>query len=98
MKGKDWILEVCKWIYGALIGATIFLFFCLCLDGFSYWVCSGWNPLLGQWPIFSGTRSVVFYGDRLTLIVLLVGFFGIARLVIWDRVPVMLQFLVKHPD
>ena len=91
-------MEVAKWIYGLIVGGMVFLFFCLTLDLFCFWIGSGWNPLLGAWPIFAGTVSAVFYSDFVTCILLLLGLAVIARLVIWDRIPGILAMWMKHPD
>lgn len=92
------LLEIAKWIYGLLVGGMLFLFFCLLLDAVTYWIGSGWNPMLGEWPIFSGTVAAVTYSNAGTVLSLLLGLASIARLVIWDRVPGILDLLVKHRE
>jgi hypothetical protein len=89
-------LETAKWIYGLLVAGMLFLFFCLVLDLLSYWIGSGWNPLLGQWPIFSGTVAAIGYSNPVMVVSLLLGAAAIARLVIWDQVPGLLSLLMKH--
>lgn len=91
-----YLLELGKWTYGFLWGSLIFLFFCLVLDVIGFWVGSGWNPLLGRWPMFSGTVSAVAYSDGATVFVLMVAFAGICRLVIWDRTPAVFVMWMKH--
>jgi hypothetical protein len=98
MNGRKVALEVAKWVYGWWMGAMVFLFFCLVLDFIGYWIGGGWNPLLGQWPIFSGTLSAVFYDAFWRVLLLMLGLACMGRLVIWNRVPGLLGFLVKHPD
>ena len=95
MTGRKFIFELAKWIYGLLIGGMLFLFFCLVLDGISYWIGSGWNPLLGEWPIFSGTVAAIGYGNGWTVGSLLLGVAGISRLLIWDKVPGLLAVWMK---
>lgn len=95
---SKFLLELGKWIYGLLVAGMLFLFFCLLLDLFSYWIASGWNPMLGQWPVFSGTVAALGYGSPATVICLVGACAAIARLIIWDRVPGLLQWAVKHRD
>lgn len=83
----NWGLEIAKFIYCTAISALLFLFFTLVLDLIVLLVGGGWNPILGDWPIFSGTISVVYYGDKLmvTTLVICLGWMG--RMVLGDRVP-----------
>jgi hypothetical protein len=94
MDSRKVVLEVCKWLYGFINFCNFFLFFCLILDVVCYLIGGGWNPLLGQWPVFSGTLSAVVYSDWFTVVFLLLGVAVIARLVIWDRTPGLLRFIV----
>jgi hypothetical protein len=90
--------EAIKFLYVLLVAGMVFLFFCLLLDLFGWAVGGGWNPLLGSWPIFSGTVSAVVYGSMGTVLALLLGVGAIARIILWDRVPVMLDFLGQPQD
>jgi hypothetical protein len=98
MKLSKVLLEFGKWVYGLVMAGMLFLFFCLLLDLFSYWIASGWNPMLGQWPVFSGTVAALGYGSPATVICLLFAAAAIARLMMWDRIPGLLQLAVKHRD
>ncbi len=95
MAWRKYLFELAKWIYGLLMGGMLFLFFCLVLDGISYWIGSGWNPLLGEWPIFSGTVAAISYSNGWIVSTLLLGVAGIARLLIWDKVPGILAVWMK---
>ena len=53
----------------------------------------GWQPLLGKWPIFSGTVSLVYFGDPWKVIVLILGLAGTARIMLGKRVPGLLEAL-----
>lgn len=79
--------EISKWLYVLVISIFLFLFFCLLLDGFCFLAFGGWQPLLGKWPIFSGTVSIAFYGSPLLLAVLVFGLAGVSRLILGDDVP-----------
>ena len=92
------LLEIAKWIYGLVMGSMLFLFFCLVLDAVCYWIGSGWNPLLGSWPIFAGTVGAVLYNDVATVVLLVAGLAVIGRLIIWDRVPPIVAMWMKHPE
>lgn len=92
------VVEIFKWLYGLFLGCLVFLFLCLLLDVFCYWIGGGWNPLLGEWPIFSGTLVATVYSDGFTVGCLLLGFSAICRLVMWNWVPEILGFLMKHPE
>ena len=81
-----------KWIYAFSVAAVMFLFFCLLLDLFCYGVYGGWRPLLGKWPIFSGTVSSVVYAPIGLVIFLVVCLAGIARIVMGRSVPEFLLF------
>ncbi len=95
MKPNLILLEVMKFLYVLIVGSMVFLFFCLLLDGYCWLVASGWNPLLGSWPIFSGTVASVVYGKWGTTMCLIIGMGSVARIILWDRRPVILDFLVQ---
>ncbi len=80
-------LEIAKWLYGLVVSSVIFLFFCLFLDAFCYLIGGGWQPLLGQWPIFSGSISILYFGDPWKVIILILGISGLARIIIGKKVP-----------
>ena len=82
--------EILKWIYAFAVAAVMFLFFCLLLDLFCYAVYGGWRPLLGKWPIFSGTVSSVIYAPVGLVIFLVVCLAGISRIVMGNNVPEVL--------
>jgi hypothetical protein len=88
-------LEAIKFLYSLLVGGIVFLFFCLLLDLFGWVAGGGWNPLLGSWPIFSGTVASVVFGDFVTVSALLLSMGGIARIILWDREPLVLDFLTQ---
>ena len=69
----------------------MFLFFCLFLDLFCFLAFGGWQPLLGQWPIFSGSVSLVFFGDPWKVLLLILGLAGTARIMLGKRVPAVLE-------
>ena len=81
-----WGLEIAKWIYVFSISAVLFLFFCLFLDLFCL-LFFGWNPLVGPWPIFSGTISVVYYGHPGMVFILCVCLAAMARIMLGKREP-----------
>ena len=87
------MLECLKWVYAMAVAAMVCLFFCLLLDVLGYVVGGGWNVLMGAWPIFSGTVAAVVYGSWGTVLCLLVGFASIARIILWDSTPSLLQVL-----
>lgn len=88
-------LEIAKFFYTLLVGGMIFLFFCLSLDSFCWIVAGGWNTFLGAWPIFSGTVSVLVYGSWGAVLFLLACYGLICRIVLWDSIPTLLEFLLK---
>jgi hypothetical protein len=98
MDSKRIVLESMKFVYGLFVGGIVFLFFCLLLDVFAWIVGGGWNPLLGSWPIFSGTVAAVVYGGWGIVLCLLMGVGTIARIILWDRTPVFLEFVVQQED
>ena len=57
-------LELGRYLVFTVVGVVLFLFFTLFLDVVSLVIGGGWNPLLGEWPIFSGTVSAVVYGSK----------------------------------
>jgi len=97
-------LEIFKWLYLFLMSAVLFLFFCLILDSFCYLVGGGWQPLLGHWPIFSGSISLLYFGSFWKVACLLLGLVGTARIMLGKRVPMLIQMVfseesgVDHPD
>jgi hypothetical protein len=98
MRGQRIVLEVIKFVYVLIVASMVFLFFCLLLDLFTLLVGGGWNPLLGSWPIFSGTVSAVVYGGFWTVASLVLGVGVVGRVILWDRHPVMLDFLGQPDD
>jgi hypothetical protein len=96
MGSKRIVLEGLKILYGLFVGGIVFLFFCLLLDVFALTVAGGWNPLLGSWPIFSGTVASVIYGEWGVVLCLLIGVGTIARIILWDRTPFLLAFVVQQ--
>lgn len=91
-------LETAKFIYGLVVGCMVFLFFCLLLDIFCWAVAGGWNPLLVSWPIFSGSVSSVAYGHLGTTVSLVLGMGVVARIILWDRLPVILDIWRQPTD
>lgn len=90
------LLETLKFLYGLAVSGVLFLFFCLLLDLFCLWVGGGWDPMLGTWPIFTGTVGIVFYGPSSSSIGLVLGLGIVARLVMWNKVPALLEGLAQQ--
>lgn len=91
-------LEVARLVTFLVMALVFFLFFTLVLDVVGLLVYGGWNPLLGKWPIFSGTISAAIYGSRGAVIALLVSFAFMARMVAGPVTPGFLQFLERKAD
>lgn len=92
----NWGLEIAKLLYVTIVGVVLFLFFSLFLDVFCFAVGGGWQPLLGKWPVFGGTVSAAFYSPPGAVISLLLGFGIMARVILGDKTPAMLDFLDKR--
>lgn len=97
MNASRIVLEVVKCAYAMLVASMVCLFFCLLLDLLGFVAGGGWNVLLGAWPIFSGTVAAVVYGSWGTVLCLLIGLGVIARIILWDSMPSLLQ-LWWQPD
>lgn len=95
MKAQQIVLEILKTMYSFVMAGFVFLFFCLLLDVFGWAVAGGWNPLLGSWPIFSGTVAAVVYGSWGTVLCLGVGVALIARIILWDRTPLLIEIWMQ---
>lgn len=93
----NWGLEIGKWIYVLVVSTVVFLFFCLFLDLFCL-VFFGWNPLLGAWPIFSGTISLLVYGNPVMVLVLVAALASIARIMLGERIPYLLASLLSSSE
>lgn len=72
----------------------MFLFLCLILDSFCFMVGGGWQPLLGNWPIFSGTISLVYFGSTWKVIFLILGLVGTARIMLGARLPTVIKLML----
>lgn len=91
--------EIIKWLYVFTVAAVMFLFFCLFLDVFSYVFLGGWRPLIGKWPIFSGTVSSIIYGPPFLVAFLLIGLAGIGRITLGNDVPgILLSVVPESPS
>ncbi len=78
-----------------VVATVLFLFFCLFLDAFC-WICfGGWQPLLGQWPIFSGSVSLAYFGENWKVIILGLGLAGTARIILGKKVPWLVAYLFE---
>ncbi len=86
------VIEIVRWVYLLLTSGIIFLFFCLLLDLFCL-TFFGWNPLIGPWPIFSGTISAIYYGDILMVLTLILSLGGIARIMVGKRNLIFIEVL-----
>jgi hypothetical protein len=86
-------LEVGRFVVFMVVGVVLFLFFTLLLDLVGLVVGGGWNPLLGDWPIFSGTVSAMLYSAKGSVIILLLSFGVLMRLLIGPVTPSILSFL-----
>jgi hypothetical protein len=86
-------LELGRYLVFTVVGVVLFLFFTLFLDVVSLVIGGGWNPLLGEWPIFSGTVSAVVYGSKASVVTLILSFGLICRLVAGPVTPVVIAFL-----
>lgn len=89
-------VEILKWLYLLLLSSVLFLFFCLILDSFCYLVGGGWQPLLGHWPIFSGSISLLYFGSFWKVAFLLFGLIGTARIMLGKRVPALIQLFLNQ--
>ena len=98
MKGNKVLNECLKALYGLVVGGMVFLFFCLMLDVFGVVVAGGWNPLLGSWPIFSGTVGALLYGSWGAVLSLVVGVGAVARIILWDRNPSVIAMMMQPND
>lgn len=101
MRNINWGLEILKFIYVLIVSVTLFLFFTLVLDVFCWVTFGGWKPLLGKWPVFSGTVSAALYSPFWHVFSLLLGFGIMARVILGDRTPGLLEGLdagKKLPD
>ena len=96
MDTKKITLELAKLAYVLVMGCVLFLFFALLLDAFCVMAFGGWNPLLGSWPIFSGTVSAGLYSPVGSVVSLLIGLMLMARVMLGDRTPGLLLFLTKE--
>lgn len=85
-------------LYVLLVSIVLFLFFGLMLDVFCFLAFGGWNPLLGSWPIFSGTVSSAFYSSGGSVISLIIGFSLMARVILGQNIPTVLLFLVPNQN
>lgn len=94
----NWPLEIAKFLYVTVLSLVLFFFFSLLLDTFCFLAFGGWNPLLGKWPIFTGTVSAGFYSPLGSVISLLLGLGTMARVILDDRVPIALEFLVSKDE
>ena len=90
-------IEIGKWVYVFIVSTVVFLFFCLFLDLFCL-VFFGWNPLLGAWPIFSGTISLLVYGNPAMVLILVLALTSIARIMLGDRIPLLLGNLFSTSE
>lgn len=86
-------LEIGRYLVFTTVGVVLFLFFTLFLDVVGLFIGGGWNPLLGDWPIFSGTVSAMVYGSKASVITLILSFGVIARLVAGPVTPSIIAFL-----
>jgi hypothetical protein len=86
-------LEMGRFVVFTTVAVVMFLFFTLLLDVVGLVLGGGWNPLLGDWPIFSGTVSAVVYSSKLSVAALLVSLGLIARLVAGPETPGIIAFL-----
>lgn len=86
-------LELGRYVVFSTVGVVLFLFFTLFLDVVGLLIGGGWNPLLGDWPIFSGTVSAMVYGSKASVITLVLSFGLIARLVAGPVTPSIIAFL-----
>lgn len=91
-------LELGRYIVFTTVGVVLFLFFTLFLDVVGLLIGGGWNPLLGEWPIFSGTVSAMVYGSKASVITLILSFGLIARLVAGPVTPSIIAFLEPRED
>ncbi|MEM7037371.1 MAG: hypothetical protein AAF570_10350 [Bacteroidota bacterium] len=94
-KGIHWSLEIAKFGYVTVVSLVLFLFFCLMLDMFCWLFFGGWDPLLGKWPIFSGTMSAAFYAPFGSVLSLLIGLGIMARVMLGEKTPTVLEFMLK---
>lgn len=88
-------IEIAKWGYTLIVSMVMFLFFCLFLDLFCFLAFGGWQPLLGNWPIFSGSVSLVFFGDPWKVLILIFGLAGTARIMLGSRMPGLLEMIFQ---
>lgn len=91
-------LEIGRFIVFSTVAVVMFLFFSLFLDVVGLVVGGGWNPLLGDWPIFSGTVSAMAYGDKLSVAALVLSLGLIARMVAGPVTPAIIAFLEPKSD
>ena len=85
--------EIFTLIYAGAFGMLLLLFFCLVLDVFCG-LLFGWNPLVGTWPIFSGTVSAFVYGEVWLILVLLIGIAGSTRFALGKREIYLIEWLI----
>lgn len=91
MKQNKYLQELVRWLYVTVVGIVLALFFTLLLDGFCFLAFNGWQPLLGPWPIFSGSVGVVYFGNGWSVLALVIGLGSVGRIMLGDREPVMLS-------
>ena len=80
------------------VSVIVFLFFCLFLDLFCFLAFGGWNPLLGNWPVFKGTVSILPYDDPWKVLILVLGLAGIARILIGKITPGLITMMFQKEE
>lgn len=91
METRPWLKEIVKWLYVTVVGVVLALFFTLLLDGFCFVAFGGWQPLLGPWPIFSGTIGVVYFGNPWLVLALVAGLGAVGRIMLGEQEPALLS-------
>lgn len=92
MKSKI-VLEAAKFLYAMLLTAGTLLLLSLFLDLFIFIFLGGWNEFAGSWPCTSGTLNSAVYAPFFSVLALLAGFGGMARMMMGKTTPSLLKSL-----